>query len=654
MNNIDFKSIATLRLLAIDMINKAKSGHPGMALGSAPILYSLFKDHIVADPYDPSWVNRDRFVLSAGHASSLLYALLHLSDYAISMDDLKSFRQINSLTPGHPEYMHTPGIDATSGPLGQGIAQACGMALAESILNNKLSNKDYIDHYTYCLCGDGCLEEGLSQESITFAGLNKLNKLILLYDRNDVTLDGPLSNSSNEDIKLRFVASSWNVIEVKDGNDVDAISQAIAEAKESNDKPSLIIVNTIIGYGSLNQGTSKVHGAPLGSDDIKQLKEKLDFPNEEFFVSDEVRENFKESFIKRGKKAHVKWLIKTEDFKNEKGNESIEFIFKNDVSSFLKHSDKKEFDAEKVIATRKASQNALNYYNKLIPNLCGGSADVAGSTLTDLEGQEKYSPENRSALGINFGIREFLMASVCNGILLHGGLRSYCGSFLVFSDYMKSAIRMSALSKLPVIYVFTHDSISVGEDGPTHEPIEHLAMLRSIPNVNVIRPCDERETFGAYKEALLSLDHPTCVILTRHTLPLISTSSLEGVKNGAYIVRKEEKNLDFTLIATGSEVSLALNAAKLLKEQGIDVRVVSMPSMFNFEKTSTSYQESILGKDYEKRIFVEMASSYGLHKYAKHTMSINEFGRSAPFNDILNEFGYTAENLAKTVKNLVK
>ena len=651
MNNIDKLSIAAIRSTCIDMINAANSGHPGMALGAAPIMYTLFTKHIIADPYDPTWINRDRFILSAGHASSLLYTILHLCDYRVSMDDLKAFRRLNSLTPGHPELGHTPGVDATSGPLGQGIAQAVGVALAETHLREKYAG--YIDHYTYSLCGDGCLQEGVSQEAISLAGQFKLNKLIVLYDSNNVTLDGPLSLSSNEDTKARFIAANWNVLEVKDGNDVDEIDKAISKAKKS-DKPTLIIITTTIGYGSSVAGTSKAHGAPLKADDIVSTKKFYGYDYPEFTIPQEVYDNFKTNFTKKGYEKHVDWLLKTEKLKKSGKLDVFEQVFSGNLVDFINGKDFENFDPSVKEATRKSSQNALIYFNSIIPNLIGGSADVAGSVLTSIPGTTTYSAENRLGTNINFGIREFGMASVANGVAIHGGLRPFVGCFAVFSDYMKSAIRMSAISKLPVCYIFSHDSISVGEDGPTHQPIEQLAMLRSIPNVNVCRPADARETFACYKEAFLLTQTPSAIVTCRNNLPLLNNSLYEGVKKGGYIIEKEENNAEFTIIATGTEVSLAIDAKKILKEEGIDVRVVSMPSFHLFEQQSNEYKASVLGNDYNKRIFVEMLSSYGLHKYAAHTMSIDHFGASANYADLQKFYNYTPERLANTIKNLLK
>ena len=575
---IDELSVATIRSLCIDEINKANSGHPGMALGSAPILYTLWTRHLVADPKDPEWFNRDRFVLSAGHASALLYAMLHLSGYEVSMDDIKQFRQLGSLTPGHPEYHWTKGVDATSGPLGQGIAQAVGMAMAEeSVRANYVDGERIMNHYTYVLCGDGCLQEGISQEAISLAGHQKLNKLILFYDANQVTLDGALDLSFSEQVKARFIASEWNVLEVADGNDIEAIDKAIQEAKASKDKPTMILIHTIIGYGSAKQGTSKVHGSPLGAEDGKNAKVNVyGFDHEDFFVPEEVRKQFADTFMARGAKAHEDYNKAFAAYSEKHPTDAARFseLIKLDVSSYLPKA-LPDFVAGSSISTRVASGKALNAYMLNLPNLIGGSADVAGSVMTKLDGGIDFVKGHRDGHNINWGIREFAMASAQNGMLLHGGVRTYVGCFAVFADYMKAAIRMAALSHLPAIYLFSHDSIAVGEDGPTHQPIEQLAMLRSIPNMCVIRPADERETYAAWREALRTTDHPVALILSRQNLPLLEGSSAEGVTKGAYVVSKEEKKAQLELIATGSEVSLAVSAQKMLKEEGIDVRVIS-------------------------------------------------------------------------------
>ena len=657
MKQIDVLSIATIRSLCIDIVNKAKSGHPGMALGSAPILYTLFTRHLVADPKDPEWCNRDRFVLSAGHASSLLYTMLHLSGYEVSMDDLKSFRQLDSLTPGHPEYHWTKGVDATSGPLGQGIAQAVGMAMAEaSLAANYSDGEKLINHYTYALCGDGCLQEGISQEAISLAGHQQLNKLILFYDANQVTLDGALDLSFSEEVKARFVSSGWNVLEVEDGQDVEAIDKAIVKAKASKEKPTMIMVHTIIGYGSMKQGTSKVHGSPLGEEDGKHAKKEVyGFDHEDFFVPDEVYAEFKNTFGKRGQEAHEKYQRTLEEYKKKHPNDLNRFLDLINLSeeNYLPEVDP-DFEEGSSTSTRVASGKALNHLMVKLPNLIGGSADVAGSVMTQLDGGIDFTPKSRDGHNINWGIREFAMASAQNGMLLHGGLRTYVGCFCVFADYMKPAIRMAALSHLPAIYLFSHDSIAVGEDGPTHQPIEQLAMLRSIPNMRVIRPCDERETFAAWKEALKSTKTPTALILSRQNLPLLKGSSAEGLAKGAYVVSKENKKAVLDIIATGSEVSLAVEAQKALLEKGIDVRVISMPSWELFEEQDEAYKASVLDQPWERRISIEMLSTFGWARYAKYQMGIDTFGTSAPAKDAIKKFDFTADHLMRCVEEIVK
>lgn len=652
---IDELSVAAIRSTCIDVINKAKSGHPGMALGSAPILYTLFKNHLVSDSENPNWINRDRFILSAGHASALLYTMLHLCGYGLTIDDLKQFRQLNSLTPGHPEYGHTLGVDATSGPLGQGIAQAVGVAMAEQALQGQYEDGDkIINHYTYCLCGDGCLQEGLSQEAISYAGHQKLNKLILFYDSNNVTLDGSLDMSFSEDVKTRFLASGWNVLEVSDGNDLKQIDEAISKAKKSKEKPTLIIVKTIIGFGSLKQGTSKVHGSPLGQEDGAHAKKEVyHYDYEDFFIPSEVYDNFKNTFIKRGKIAYESWK---NDFKNYAKNhkkEALRFenLINNDVSAYLSDV-MPDVEVGSQISTRNASGKALNDYILSIPNLIGGSADVAGSVITKINGGTDFTPYNRHGHNINWGIREFLMASAANGIMLHHGLRVYVGCFLVFADYMKSAIRMAALSHLPVIYLFSHDSIAVGEDGPTHQPIEQLAMLRSIPNLNVIRPCDEKETYAAWYLALKSLNRPTAIILSRQNLLNLEKTCLDGVKKGAYTILDNKEN-DIELIATGSEVTLALDAANSLLEHNIKAKVVSMPCFELFEDQDKQYQDEILSLPYEKRFSIEMLSTFGWAKYAKHNIGIDSFGTSAPANDAIKYFKFTKEDIVNKILKLL-
>ena len=656
MNKNDQLAIATIRSLCIDTINKANSGHPGMALGSAPALYTLFTRHLVATPLDSHWFNRDRFVLSSGHASALLYSMLHLCGYKVSLDDMKQFRQIDSLTPGHPEYGWTDGVDATSGPLGQGISQAVGMAMAEQMVGNLYTfGKDVCNHYTYALCGDGCLQEGISQEAISLAGHLKLNKFILLYDANKVTLDGALDLSFSEQVKNRFLASEWNVIEVADGNDIDAIDNAISKAKQSKDKPTMIMIHTIIGFGSAKQGTNKVHGNPLGMEDGKAAKLSYGFDHEDFYIPQEVYDLFKNTFGARGEKAYKAYTNKLEKLANDKHtkDEYNRFISLTgvDVDRYLPGV-YPDFEKGSNKSTRVASGQALNYLMLSMPNLFGGSADVAGSVMTKLDNGANFDASNRNGHNINWGIREFAMASAQNGMLLHGGVRSYVGAFFVFSDYMKPAIRMAALSHLPAIYLLSHDSIAVGEDGPTHQPIEQAAMLRSIPNVDLIRPADERETYGAWFAALQSKKRPTAIILSRQNLPLLEGSDGEELKKGAYVVSKEQKKAQFVLIASGSEVSLAIQAQTLLLEKGIDTRVVSMPCWSYFDQQSDEYKNSVINLPREKCVSIEMLSTFGWAKYAGLNIGLDTFGASAPAKDVIKKFNFTPEYVAAQVENL--
>lgn len=652
-SRIDNLAIAAIRSLCIDEINKPNSGHPGMALGAAPIIYTLYKYHLVSDPTHSTWINRDRFILSSGHASGLLYVMLHVCGYQVKMSDIKSFRVVNSLTTGHPEYGHTPGVDNTSGPLGQGLSQAVGVALSEAHIASKYPEGHKImNHYTYCILGDGDLEEGLSQEAISLAGHLKLNKLIVLYDSNAITLDGKLSDSFSENTKLRFKASKWNVLEVKDGNDVNEINEAIIKAKKSKE-PTLIIVNTVIGYGSKNQGTSKVHGAALGAEDGQYAKSFYKFNYPEFTVPKEVYKTLKDSFIKRGVSAYKNYqqVLSTYRKKHAKDYELFNDAFKLNVSKYIK--DNVKFDPKLSEATRKSSGNLVNKFANEIPFMIGGAADVAGSVMTKIANETMFSATNRKGRNIAFGIREFEMAGIQNGMLLHGGLRPYVGCFLVFADYMKAAIRMSAISNLPAIYLFSHDSIYVGEDGPTHQPVEQVAMLRSIPNVKVYRPCDARETYGAWKLALTSKVNPSVLILSRQNLPLLKGSNDKKVKDGAYIVSKEKSNKYVTLIASGSEVALAMEAKDKLKGK-VDIRVVSMPCMEAFNLLSEQEQKQILGNKYEKRIAIEALTSFGWYRYAKHVMSVNHFGLSGKGNEIAKAIGFTSDNLVKLIMKVNK
>ena len=651
-------SIATIRSLGIDMINKANSGHPGMVLGSAPALYSLFTKEYKVFPAHSQWINRDRFVLASGHASSLLYSLLHLSGFQVSMDDLKQFRQWGSCTPGHPEVELTDGVDASSGPLGQGIPMAVGMAMAEAFLATRYNKKDYpvIDHYTYVLCGDGDMQEGVTYEASSLAGHLSLGKLIVLYDANNVTLDGPLNYSFSEDVKKRYESMNWQVICVQDGNDYEAIAKAIKKAKKEVYKPTLIIVNTIIGFGSRNQGTSKVHGAPLGEEDGQYAKRQYGFEYDNFFVPKEVYDDFKKNVFNRGKRAYNKWNKMMDTYKTEYP-ELYQELFQNinDEYSFDETAFIKEYQDGISEATRVTSEKLINAIAAQNPTFLSGTADLASSTKTIIKNAERFSCENYGGRNLFFGIREFAMVAIMNGMTLHKGIKVAAGGFMVFSDYFKAALRMACLMKLPIILPLSHDSIAVGEDGPTHQPVEQLAMLRSMPNIQVIRAADAYEMCGAWKKAVETNDCPTALILTRQNVTNFTHATYEDVCHGAYVVSQEKDNLDGIIIATGSEVELAMQAQKALLEQGKDVRVVSMPSMELFDQQDDSYKEKVLPKHIRKRLAVEMACDFGWHKYVGldgKVISVNQFGASAPANIVIQEYGFTVENIVETYLSL--
>lgn len=651
-------SIATIRSLGIDMINKANSGHPGMVLGSAPALYSLFTKEYKVFPAHSQWINRDRFVLASGHASSLLYSLLHLSGFQVSMDDLKQFRQWGSCTPGHPEVELTDGVDASSGPLGQGIPMAVGMAMAEAFLATRYNKKDYpvIDHYTYVLCGDGDMQEGVTYEASSLAGHLSLGKLIVLYDANNVTLDGPLNYSFSEDVKKRYESMNWQVICVQDGNDYEAIAKAIKKAKKEVYKPTLIIVNTIIGFGSRNQGTSKVHGAPLGEEDGQYAKRQYGFEYDNFFVPEEVYDDFKKNVFNRGKRAYNKWNKMMDTYKTEYPDLYQELFQNiNDEYSFDETAFIEEYQDGISEATRVTSEKLINAIAAQNPTFLSGTADLASSTKTIIKNAERFSCENYGGRNLFFGIREFAMVAIMNGMTLHKGIKVAAGGFMVFSDYFKAALRMACLMKLPIILPLSHDSIAVGEDGPTHQPVEQLAMLRSMPNIQVIRTADAYEMCGAWKKAVETNDCPTALILTRQNVTNFTHATYEDVCHGAYVVSQEKDNLDGIIIATGSEVELAMQAQKALLEQGKDVRVVSMPSMELFDQQDDSYKEKVLPKHIRKRLAVEMACDFGWHKYVGldgKVISVNQFGASAPANIVIQEYGFTVENIVETYLSL--
>lgn len=653
-------SIATIRSLGIDTINKANSGHPGMVLGSAPALYTLFNKELNIYNKEAEWINRDRFVLASGHASALLYSMLHLTGFDVTIDDLKNFRQLNSHTPGHPEIEMTHGVDASSGPLGQGIPMAAGMAMAEKFLASQYNkeNFDIIDHYTYVLCGDGDMQEGVTYEAASLAGHLSLGKLIVLYDANKVTLDGPLSMSFSENVKKRYEACNWQVLEVKDGNDINEIHKAIKKGKKEQFKPTLIIVNTVIGFGSANQGTNKVHGAPLGKEDGKNAKLSYGFDHDEFYVPEEVYEDFKKKTIKRGKSKFNKWNKLFNEYKEQYPTEAkqledaIAGKYSLNIDELLKNYPVGHNDA-----TRNTSLEVIQEVAKQNPTFLSGTADLASSTKTKIKDEDDFSVENYNGRNLVFGIREFAMVAIMNGMTLHKGVKVSSGGFLVFSDYFKAAVRMACLMKLPIILPLSHDSIAVGEDGPTHQPIEQFAMLRSIPNMHVIRPGDAVEMAAAWKLAIESTENPTALILTRQNVETMENSSVEGVSKGAYVIGKEENHLDAIIIASGSEVNLAMKAKKVLLEKGIDVRVVSMPCQEFFDQQDEQYKEAVLPNAMRKRLSVEMASSFGWHKYVGLdgiTMSIDEFGKSAPAQDVIQSYGFTVDGVAENIEKLLK
>lgn len=653
-------SIATIRSLGIDTINKANSGHPGMVLGSAPALYTLFNKELNIYNKEAEWINRDRFVLASGHASALLYSMLHLTGFDVTIDDLKNFRQLNSHTPGHPEIEMTHGVDASSGPLGQGIPMAAGMAMAEKFLASQYNkeNFDIIDHYTYVLCGDGDMQEGVTYEAASLAGHLSLGKLIVLYDANKVTLDGPLSMSFSENVKKRYEACNWQVLEVKDGNDINEIHKAIKKGKKEQFKPTLIIVNTVIGFGSANQGTNKVHGAPLGKEDGKNAKLSYGFDHDEFYVPEEVYEDFKKKTIKRGKSKFNKWNKLFNEYKEQYPTEAkqledaIAGKYSLNIDELLKNYPVGHNDA-----TRNTSLEVIQEVAKQNPTFLSGTADLASSTKTKIKDEDDFSVENYNGRNLVFGIREFAMVAIMNGMTLHKGVKVSAGGFLVFSDYFKAAVRMACLMKLPIILPLSHDSIAVGEDGPTHQPIEQFAMLRSIPNMHVIRPGDAVEMAAAWKLAMESTENPTALILTRQNVETMENSSVEGVSKGAYVIGKEENHLDAIIIASGSEVNLAMKAKKVLLEKGIDVRVVSMPCQEIFDQQDEQYKEAVLPNAMRKRLSVEMASSFGWHKYVGLdgiTMSIDEFGKSAPAQDVIQSYGFTVDGVVENIEKLLK
>ena len=646
-------SVSALRSLVIDMINNANSGHPGMALDIAPAVYALFHDHLIADPKHPDYLNRDRFVLSSGHVSSLLYATLHLCGYDLSMDDLKAFRKLGSRTPGHPEYGWTPGVDATSGPLGQGIAMAVGMALAEKTISAQYPGaKNLFGHYTYCLCGDGCLQEGISQEAISLAGHHHLNKLILIYDENGATLDGPTSDSLSENIELRFLASEWNVLKVNDGNDVSTISKAIAKAKKGFG-PTLIIVKTRIGFGSAKEGSHKTHGAPLGEEDGAHAKSVYGYDYPKFTVPQEVYDHFASSFAARGEEAYRRYEEEKARYLHNCPEEAKRFFdaFARNYEGYKPTYP--EFELGKAVATRVSSGKCLAALHDALPFTFGGSADVAGSTNTNIPGETMFTAENPAGRDMHWGIREFAMAAAINGMSLHGGVLPYGANFLVFADYLKPALRLAALQKLPEFFLFTHDSIAVGEDGPTHQPIDQLPMLRSIPGLEVIRPADAKEVIAAYEIVRTKKAGPTALILTRQGVETLADSDITKAQKGGYLVYGDG-SCTCLILATGSEVGASIAIAKKLAAQGKKIAVASLPSVSRFLSQDQEYIDSVLFAPYERRISIEMASTFGWGGLAKYNIGLDEFGASASAKDVIAHFGFDEASLQRRIEELLQ
>ena len=660
MNKIDNLAINTIRLLSVEAVQKANSGHPGLPMGSAPMAYTLWSRHLKHNPANAEWIDRDRFVLSAGHGSMLIYSLLHLFGYGLTLDDLKQFRQWGSKTPGHPEFGHTRGVETTTGPLGQGVSNAVGMALAEAHLAAKFNTEKYkvIDHYTYALVGDGCLMEGISSEASSLAGHLGLGKLVVLYDKNNISIEGDTDIAFTEDVGKRYEAYGWQVLYVGDGNtDIDSIDKAIAEAKADLKRPSIIIVKTLIGYGCPPmQGDHNCHGAPLGQENIEAMKEFLGWDHKEaFFVPDEVKDEFARLNSENAKK-EAAWNTLFDAYKKENPDLAAEFetYFSKKILVDLEADEAFWSFEDKPMASRVSSEVLINRLAERFPNLIGGSADLGPSNKSVMKAREYLSPQNYDGSNIHYGVREFGMAAIANGIALHGGLITYIATFFVFTDYLKASLRLAAIMGLPVIYVMTHDSIGVGEDGPTHEPIEQLATIRSIPNAYMWRPCDGREAAAAYTFAI-NAKAPSVLALTRQNMPLQAESGKQALK-GAYILKDSEK-IDVILIGTGSEVALCVQAYDQLKAKGIGARVVSMPCMDLFEEQSAEYKESVLPSGVTARLVAEAGSSFGWGKYVGLSgayVTIDHYGASAPAGTLFKEFGFTVENVVAKAEALLK
>ncbi|MCH8032694.1 MAG: transketolase [Bacteroidetes bacterium] len=662
-NNIDQLSINTIRFLAVDAVQKANAGHPGLPMGCAPIAYLLYKNEMKHNPQNPKWLNRDRFILSAGHGCMLLYSILHLCGYDISIDDLKSFRQWDSITPGHPEFVLTAGVESTTGPLGQGFANAIGMAIAQEYLAAMFNKDDMkiLDHYIYGICSDGDLMEGVSHEAASIAGHLKLGKVIFFYDDNNITIEGSTSLTFSEDIQKRFESYNWQTLHINDVNDLEQIDKAIKDAKGETDKPTLIITKTHIGYGSPNkQDTAAAHGSPLGEEEVKLTKKKLKWTEDKtFFIPDEVAEHFSDAKTK-GRKIEDAWNKLFYDYKSKYPAEAEQFlkIMNNEFGDEWKSKLPSFSDVSENIATRSASGKVINSIEKELPTFIGGSADLAPSTNTLMKDETDFSATDRSGRNFHFGIREHGMASILNGMAIYGGIIPYGATFLIFSDYLRPAIRLGAISGIKVIYVFTHDSIGLGEDGPTHQPIEHLAAIRAIPKVVVIRPADANETVEAWKAALEHKGSPVALMLTRQKLPVLDRSVLspaENLNKGAYVIKDCDGEPQMILMATGSEVSITIEAADKLNEKGIKTRVVSFPSWELFEKQSEEYKKEVLPSKIKARVSVEAGIAQGWDKYVGdygESISVDKFGASAPFKIIFENYGFSVKNIIKTAEKV--
>ena len=661
--NVDELCVNTIRGLSMDAVQKANSGHPGAPMGLAPAAYVLWTRVMKHNPLNPGWLDRDRFILSAGHASMLLYSLLHLSGYAVSLDDIKNFRQWGSNTPGHPEFGHTPGVETTTGPLGQGFANAVGMAMAERHLAARFNRPGYdiVDHYTYMICGDGDMMEGISSEAASLAGHLGLGKLICIYDDNRISIEGPTSITFSEDVALRFKAYHWHVVSVDDGNDFQAVYDAVQAAKANTKQPSLIVMRTYIACGSPNlQNSADAHGAPLGEEEVRLTKKCLGMPEDAFFYVPEAVSNHFRQCIDMGSKAEGEWQEKFKAYSKKYPEITQKWV--DAMSGFLTTGWDEDIPVFKPsdgpLATRAASGKVLNAIAPKLPTLIGGSADLAPSNKTYLNESHEFQKDAYDGRNIRFGVREHAMGGIMSGMFLHHGLRPYGGTFLVFSDYMRPSLRVAAIMKIPLIYVFTHDSIAVGEDGPTHQPVEHLAALRAIPGLTVIRPADATETAQAWRRALKTTTGPVALILSRQKLPILNSGAGEnGLEKGAYILEDCEGKPDIILIGTGSEVHIVLEAKSLLNEKGIAVRVVSMPSWELFEKTSQKYKDRVLLPDVPVRLAVETGSQMGWCRYVGSggdVVGIDGFGASAPGNIMMEKYGFSAYHVVEKAQALLK